>query len=61
MGKIVKQDKPFELDRYEFSVFASLWDKWKERNPQRLQEPRIKALDERLAKHWAAAYRSKAF
>jgi len=57
MGDHAKQDKPFELNRYEFGVFASLWDKWKERNPERLQEPMIKALNERLEKHWAEAYR----
>jgi hypothetical protein len=57
VGDMVKQNKPFELNRYEFGVFASLWDKWKERNSHRLQEPMIKALDERIQKHWADAYR----
>lgn len=61
MAEIVKQHKPFELNRYEFGVFASLWDAWKERNPNRLQEPRIKTLDERMNKHFEDAYRSEVF
>ncbi len=58
MGDIAKQDKPFELDGFEFAVFVSLWEKWKELNPDRLQEPRIRALNERITKHLDGICRS---
>ena len=61
MGDILNQNKPFELDRYEFGFLVVVWAEWKKRNPQRLQVPRVKALDKRISKHWENASRSGVF
>lgn len=61
MADIAKQDKPFELDRFEFGLFVVVWKMWTERHPDLLQAPRVKAFDERVAKHWADGYRSEVF
>jgi hypothetical protein len=57
VGDMVKQDKPFELNRLEFGFLTVIWDEWKKRNQNRLEHPRVKAFDERITKHWDDAYR----
>ncbi len=57
VGDIAKQGKPFELGRLEFGFLVVVWAEWKQRHPERLQAPRVKALDERISKHFEDAYR----
>lgn len=61
MGDIVKQHKPFELNRYEFGFLAVMWHRWRRHDPHRLQHPRVNALGERITKHWEDVYRSDVF
>ena len=61
MSEFAKRDKPFELDRFEFGFIVAVWRQWREHNLDRLQEPVVQRLDERITKHFEDAYRSEVF
>jgi len=45
------------LARFDFGFLVGIFQMWKENNPDRLEEPLIKAFDKRITKHFEDAYR----